>query len=164
MLSYNQSSLSQEQRQAAQHETALNVHIKLMEHSDAIATASSALQDSSTSAQSLVHIYHLVPPLAGGGGSVRLNGAGPSLEGPSLGGPSLGGPSLLGASRSSRAAAPKRRGGPSLGASLESCLAGALEPPQLDGASRAAAHVENHHGKRQNPTYLPTVEIHAQHK
>ena len=98
-----------------------------------------------TSAPGPLGIYHLDPPLAGGGGSVRLNGAGASLdgtslEGPSLGAPSLGGASLLGASRSSLAAAPKRRGGPSLGASLESCLAGALEPLQLDGASRAAAH------------------------
>lgn len=73
-------------------------------------------------------VYHLEPPLAGGGASPLLGGAGPSL---------LGGASL--SSRESLAAAPKRRGGPSRGADGPSLAAPRGPPPQLGGASLAGA-------------------------
>ena len=83
-------------------------------------------------------IYHLEPPLAGGGASPRLGGAGPSL---------LGGASL--SSRGSLAAAPKRRGGPSLGGGGPSLAVPRGPPPQLGGvslagASRAAGQVQTY--------------------
>ena len=82
-----------------------------------------------------VSVYHLEPPLAGGGTSPLLGGAGPSL---------LGGASL--SSRVSLAAAPKRRGGPSRradgpsrGADGPSLAAPRGPPAQLEGASLAGA-------------------------
>lgn len=65
-------------------------------------------------------VYHLAPPLAGGGASGLLGGA--SLS-----------------SRGSLAAAPKRRGGPSRGAEGPSLAAPRGPPPQLEGASLAGA-------------------------
>ncbi|KAA6423649.1 MAG: hypothetical protein FRX49_06220 [Trebouxia sp. A1-2] len=78
-------------------------------------------------------VYHLLPPLAGGGASLSLrNGA----AGPSL----LGGASLS-AGASPLAAAPNRRGGPSLGGpsrGAASLPAPRGPPPQLDGAASLA--------------------------